>query len=156
MRSLAVICTHGRPGHVAAALEVAERDEAPVALHPPGPAGVASGEPPEIEMADGGPSRSPTSRSRSSTRRATRPARSACTARTSTSCSPGDALVASGPVPHEGEFPDFAGQLTAIGEHLLDLPGTTRVLPGHGQETHDRGGREEVRLWVAIAVELPA
>src|SRR5436190_19495927 len=30
---LAVICTHGHPGHVAAALEVAARDEAPVALH---------------------------------------------------------------------------------------------------------------------------
>src|SRR5260370_30191272 len=31
---LAVICTHGHADHVAAALEVAERDEAPVALHP--------------------------------------------------------------------------------------------------------------------------
>src|SRR5262249_59753054 len=30
---LAVICTHGHEGHVAAALEVAARDEAPVALH---------------------------------------------------------------------------------------------------------------------------
>ena len=31
---LAVICTHGHAGHAAAAIEVAERDEAPVALHP--------------------------------------------------------------------------------------------------------------------------
>src|SRR3974390_2114929 len=31
---LAVICTHGHPSHVAAAIEVAGRDEAPVALHP--------------------------------------------------------------------------------------------------------------------------
>ena len=30
---LAVICTHGHPDHVAAALEVAACDEAPVALH---------------------------------------------------------------------------------------------------------------------------
>src|ERR1700722_16562010 len=30
---LAVICTHGHAAHVAAAVEVAERDEAPVALH---------------------------------------------------------------------------------------------------------------------------
>ncbi|MCW2892003.1 MAG: Zn-dependent hydrolase including glyoxylase-like protein, partial [Actinomycetia bacterium] len=30
---LAVICTHGHASHVAAAVEVAERDEAPVALH---------------------------------------------------------------------------------------------------------------------------
>src|SRR5262249_39217659 len=31
---LAVICTHGHEGHCGAALEVAGRDEAPVALHP--------------------------------------------------------------------------------------------------------------------------
>jgi len=31
---LAVICTHGHEAHVAAAPAVAERDEAPVALHP--------------------------------------------------------------------------------------------------------------------------
>jgi|SRR5712692_7291357 len=31
---LAVICTHGHADHVAAAIELAERDEAPVALHP--------------------------------------------------------------------------------------------------------------------------
>ena len=53
---LAVICTHGHAGHVAAALEVAERDEAPVALHP---ADLLSwrevhDDDPEIEMEDGG------------------------------------------------------------------------------------------------------
>ena len=57
----------------------------------------------------------------------------------------GDALAAGGPVPHEGEFPDFARQLTAIGERLLDLPSRTRVLPGHGEETHDRRRRQAVR-----------
>ena len=31
---LAVICTHGHASHVTAAFAVAERDEAPVALHP--------------------------------------------------------------------------------------------------------------------------
>jgi len=31
---LAVICTHGHASHVGAALDVAARDEAPVALHP--------------------------------------------------------------------------------------------------------------------------
>jgi glyoxylase-like metal-dependent hydrolase (beta-lactamase superfamily II) len=47
----------------------------------------------------------------------------------------GDALIASGPVPHDGDFPDFPRQLNSIGEYLLDLPGETRVLPGHGEET---------------------
>ncbi len=31
---IAVICTHGHPDHIAAAIETAERDEAPIALHP--------------------------------------------------------------------------------------------------------------------------
>ena len=54
---LAVICTHGHADHVAAAIELAERDEAPVALHPKDrmlwreahPGDVA-----DIEMEDGG------------------------------------------------------------------------------------------------------
>ena len=50
---LAVICTHGRPGGAASTLEVADRDEAPVALHPRDRT-VWVADPPEIEMADGG------------------------------------------------------------------------------------------------------
>jgi glyoxylase-like metal-dependent hydrolase (beta-lactamase superfamily II) len=45
----------------------------------------------------------------------------------------GDVLMATGPVPHHGEYPDFRAQLSAIGEHLLTLPGPTRVLPGHSE-----------------------
>lgn len=134
---LAVICTHGHASHIAAALAVADRDEAAVALHRSDMVlwrmahdrAVA-----EIEMADGGrfdvadvqlevmhtPGHTPGS--------------------VSLYCADlgvvfsGDALAADGPVPHEGVFPDFARQLTAIGERLLDLPSRTRVLPGHGEE----------------------
>jgi glyoxylase-like metal-dependent hydrolase (beta-lactamase superfamily II) len=134
---LAVICTHGHASHVAAAVEVAERDEAQVALHRADRLlwrTVHDGDP-EIEMADGGRfdvadvqlevihTAGHTSGS------------------VSLYCEglevvfTGDALAASGPVPHEGRFPDFPGQLTAIGERLLDLPLPTRVLPGHGEET---------------------
>src|SRR6516164_4712918 len=35
----------------------------------------------------------------------------------------GHALLAEGPAAQDGEYPDFAGQLTAIGEYLLTLPG---------------------------------
>src|ERR1700758_2289253 len=45
----------------------------------------------------------------------------------------GDALTADGPAPHAGEYPDFPGQLSAIGQELLTLPEETRVLPGHGE-----------------------
>src|SRR6201998_3276340 len=54
---LAVICTHGHASHVAAAVEVAERDEAQVALHQADRLlwrTVHDGGDPEIEMADGG------------------------------------------------------------------------------------------------------
>jgi glyoxylase-like metal-dependent hydrolase (beta-lactamase superfamily II) len=134
---LAVICTHGHPAHIAAAPLVAERDEAPMALH----RGDLlmwrmenGGTEVDIEMAEGGrfdvadaslevlhtPGHTPGS--------------------VSLYCEglevvfTGDALTARGPVPHEGEFPDFPRQLTAIGERLLDLPSRTRVLPGHGEE----------------------
>ena len=60
----------------------------------------------------------------------------------------GHALLASGPVPHDGEFPDFASQLTAIGEYLLTLPGRTRVLPGEGEETTIAAAEKQFDSWV--------
>jgi glyoxylase-like metal-dependent hydrolase (beta-lactamase superfamily II) len=121
---LAVICTHGHARHVAAAVDVADRDEAPVALHRSDRLLWRSvhEDLPEIEMADGGlfdiadvqlevihtGGHTPGS--------------------VSLYCADlgvvftGDALTANGPVPHEGLFADFSGQLNAIGERLLDLP----------------------------------
>jgi glyoxylase-like metal-dependent hydrolase (beta-lactamase superfamily II) len=61
----------------------------------------------------------------------------------------GDALGADGPVPHDGEFPDFARQLTAIGERLLDLPSRTRVLPGHGDEFTIGAAAKRFDGWVS-------
>jgi glyoxylase-like metal-dependent hydrolase (beta-lactamase superfamily II) len=148
---LAVICTHGHAAHVAAAVEVAERDEAPVALHPADRVlwrMSHDGADPEIEMADGGrfdvsdvqleviksPGHTPGS--------------------VSLYCADlevvftGDALSARGPVPHEGEFADFPSQLNAIGERLLDLPPRTRVLPGHGEESTVGDAAKRFDGWV--------
>jgi glyoxylase-like metal-dependent hydrolase (beta-lactamase superfamily II) len=148
---LAVICTHGHASHVTAAVKVAERDEAPVALHRADRLlwrVVHSEDDPEIEMADGGrfdvadvqlevihtPGHTPGS--------------------VSLFCDDlkvvftGDALAARGPVPHEGEFTDFPGQLTAIGERLLDLPSRTRVLPGHGEESTISDAAKRFDGWV--------
>ena len=61
----------------------------------------------------------------------------------------GDALAANGPVPHEGIFADFPGQLTAIGERLLDLPPQTRVLPGHGEESTIGDAAKRFDGWVS-------
>ena len=148
---LAVICTHGHARHVAAAVEVAEGDEAPVALHRSDLLFwrmTYDDVNPEIEMAAGGrfdvsdvalevihtPGHTPGS--------------------VSLYCEDlevvftGDTLATVGPVPHDGEYPDFARQLTAIGERLLDLPPATRVLPGHGEETTIGDAAKRFDGWV--------
>lgn len=149
---MAVICTHGHPAHVAAALEVAARDEAPVALHRKDVLVWREAHPseqPDIEMEDGGifevagvtlevlhtPGHTAGS--------------------VSLYCEElevvfsGDALLAGGPAPHDGEYPDFAGQLSAIGQELLTLPEETRVLPGHGEELTVATAGKRFDSWVA-------
>ncbi len=148
---LAVICTHGHGAHTGAALEVAERDESPVALHPRDRLfwrEVHGDQLPEIEMENGGafevagvtlevlhtPGHSPGS--------------------VSIYCEDlgvvfsGDALSADGPCPHDGGFPDFAGQLSAIGAELLTLPGETRVLPGHDEESTIAMAEKRFDSWI--------
>jgi glyoxylase-like metal-dependent hydrolase (beta-lactamase superfamily II) len=157
---LAVICTHGHATHVAAAPAVAARDEAPVALHPRDRLvwreAHRDGDP-DIDMEDGGifevadaslevihaPGHSPGSVCLYSEELGAVLA--------------GDVLMASGPVPHHHEYPDFPAQLSAIGEHLLTLPGPTRVLPGHGEETTVSAAQKRFDSWVTAGpVHLPA
>jgi glyoxylase-like metal-dependent hydrolase (beta-lactamase superfamily II) len=154
----AVICTHGHARHVAGAVEVAARDEAPVALHN-ADRGLwrdhySSDEDPEIEMEDGGifgiggvslevmhaPGHT---------------AGSVCLyCEDLDAVFTGDVLAAGGPVAHDGEFPDFARQLSSIGEHLLTLPGRTRVLPGHGKELTVATAEKRFDKWVAAGPSL--
>jgi glyoxylase-like metal-dependent hydrolase (beta-lactamase superfamily II) len=149
---LAVICTHGHADHVAAALELAERDEAPVALHPRDRMlwrEAHPGEEADIEMEHGGvfevadvqlevihaPGHT---------------AGSVCLyCEDLGAVFTGHVLLAEGPAPQDGEFPDFAGQLTAIGESLLTLPADTRVLPGHGPETTIAAAEKKFDAWVS-------
>ena len=148
---LAVICTHGHASHVAAAVEVAGRDESPIALHPRDLLqwrGAKAGDDPEIDMEDGGifevadvtlevihaPGHSPGS---------------VCIySEDLQAVFAGDVLSADGPVPHENEFPDFARQLSSIGGHVLTLPGPTRVLPGHGDEFTVSTAEKRFDSWV--------
>ena len=149
---LAVICTHGHATHVAAALDVAERDEAPVALHPRDRNLWREAHPDEaadIEMEDGGvfevadvqlevihaPGHT---------------AGSVCLyCEDLGAVFTGHVMLAEGPAPQDGEFPDFARQLNAIGESLLTLPPETRVLPGHGPETTIGAAEKNFDSWVA-------
>jgi glyoxylase-like metal-dependent hydrolase (beta-lactamase superfamily II) len=152
---LAVICTHGHAAHVEAAVEVAERDEAPVALHRSDRfewrvVHSDKDDDPEIEMADGGSFEVGDVRlevlhtpghSRGSVCLYVEDLDAVFT---------GDTLNEGGPCPHDGEFPDFPVQLTAIGEKLLDLPADTRVLPGHGPETTIGDAAKRFDNWVTV------
>jgi glyoxylase-like metal-dependent hydrolase (beta-lactamase superfamily II) len=152
----AVICTHGHHKHVAAAFDVAKRDDAPVAVHPGDrlPWRDAHGTTePDIEMEDGGvfevadvtlevlftPGHSSGS--------------------VSLYCEElgvvftGDALTSAGPVPHEDFFPDFPQQLSSIGAGVLTLDGQTRILPGHGDETTVAVAERRFDSWVSAGPE---
>jgi glyoxylase-like metal-dependent hydrolase (beta-lactamase superfamily II) len=148
---IAVICTHGHPGHAAAAVEVAARDEAPVAVHPKDRVYWREAHPdddPDIEMEEGGvfevadvalevihaPGHTPGS---------------VCLySEDLRAVFVGDALSAAGPVPHDNDFPDFARQLSSIGEQVLTLPGQTRVLTGHGDELTVTAAEKRFDSWV--------
>ena len=148
---LAVICTHGHATHVAAAIEVAERDEAPVALHRLDRLVWRSThkDPAEIEMDDGGLFDVADVRLEVIHTGGHTPGSVSLYCEDLGVVFTGDALTANGPVPHEGLFADFPGQLNAIGERLLDLPPQTRVLPGHGEESTIGDAAKRFDGWVA-------
>jgi glyoxylase-like metal-dependent hydrolase (beta-lactamase superfamily II) len=149
---LAVICTHGHPAHVAAAAEVAERDEAPVALHPDDRVlwrmSHVGGSDPEIQMADGGRFDVADVQLEVIRTAGHTPGSVSLYCAGLDVVFTGDALSARGPVPHQGAFGDFPAQLTAIGERLLDLPPRTRVLPGHGEESTIGDAAKQFDGWV--------
>jgi glyoxylase-like metal-dependent hydrolase (beta-lactamase superfamily II) len=156
---LAVICTHGHPSHVAAAIEVAERDDAPVALHPADRLHwrvAHRDKAADIEMADGGlfdvaDVQLEVIQTPGHTRGSV-----------SLYCEDlevvftGDALLATGPAPHDGEFPDFTAQLNTIGERLLTLPASTRVLPGHGEESTIAAAAKQFDDWAVAGPAVDA
>ena len=148
---LAVICTHGHASHVTAAIEVAERDEAPVALHPADRLHWRATHPDDaadIEMADGGRFEVADVALEVMHTAGHSPGSVSLYCADLGTVFTGDALLATGPAAHEGEYPDFPGQLTAIGERLLGLPPGTRVLPGHGEETTISAAAKRFDGWV--------
>jgi len=148
---LAVICTHGHAGHVTAALEVAERDEAPVALHA---ADLLSwrevhDEDPEIQMEDGGAFDVAGARLEVLHAPGHSPGSICLYSEELGVVFAGDALSKRGPVPHEDDYPDFSRQLSSIGGEILTLPEDTRVLPGHGDELTVNYAEQHFNAWAA-------
>ena len=156
---LAVICTHGHADQVAAAMDVAERDEAPVALHPRDRAlwrEAHPGQDADIEMEDGGVFDVADVRLEVIHAPGHTPGSVCLYCEDLGAVFTGHVLLAEGPAPQDGEFPDFAGQLTAIGESLLTLPPDTRVLPGHGPETTIALAEKNFEAWVAAGPDPSA
>ena len=154
---LAVICTHGHADHVAAALEVAERDEAPVALHPkdrPLWREAHPGEEADIEMADGGIFEVADVRLEVVYTPGHTPGSVCLYCEDLGAVFTGHVMLAEGPAPQDGQYPDFAQQLNAIGEYLLTLPAETRVLPGHGRQTTIAAAEKKFDSWVAACLVL--
>lgn len=148
---LAVICTHGHANHVAAAVGVAERDEAPVALHATDRSfwREVHDADPDIQMEDEGRFgvagveleviHAP-GHSRGSVILYCEDLNAAFT---------GDVVGEDGPVPHERDFPNWGRQLDAIGAAVLTLPSDTRLLPGHGHEFTVAVAEKRFDSWVA-------
>jgi glyoxylase-like metal-dependent hydrolase (beta-lactamase superfamily II) len=155
---LAVICTHGHASHTAAAVEVAGRDDALVALHPRDMLLWREVHPDDdagIEMADGGIFEVGDVRLEVIHAPGHTPGSVCLYCEELEAVFSGDVLLATGPAAHEGKFPDFPAQLTAIGERLLTLPGHTRVLPGHGEETTVAAAEQRFDSWVTAGLPLP-
>jgi glyoxylase-like metal-dependent hydrolase (beta-lactamase superfamily II) len=149
---LAVICTHGHEGHTAAAVAVAARDEAPVALHPADKIAwreVHSGGDPEIEMDDGG--KFEVADVTLEVLHSPGHSRGSCCLY----CEEldvvfsGDVVTENGPVPRDDGFPAWSKQLDAIGAQVLTLPPETRILPGHGDELTVAVAEKRFNSWVA-------
>jgi len=148
---MAVICTHAHGGHAAAAVAVAARDEAPVALHPSDRQAWRDlhDHDPDIEMADGGMFEvagvtlevlHAPGHSRGSVVLYCAELEAAFT---------GDVVTAAGPVARADGFPDWGRQLDAIGGEVLTLPAQTRLLPGHGEEFAVADAERRFDSWVA-------
>jgi glyoxylase-like metal-dependent hydrolase (beta-lactamase superfamily II) len=149
---LAVICTHGHAGHSGAAVDVAKRDEAPVALHPGDRLAwreVHSGEDPEIEMEDGG--KFEVADVTLEVLHAPGHSRGSCClyCEELEAVFTGDVVAETGPVPRDEGFPNWGKQLDTIGAKVLTLPSDTRILPGHGGEFTVAMAEKRFDSWVA-------
>jgi len=151
-RLAGVVCTHAHNDHINAAVDVAERGDAPIWLHPADLELWAMTFPdrrPSRDLLDGmrvevagtaltvihTPGHSPGS---------------VCLADTEAGLLfSGDTLFKGGPGATGRSFSDFPTILHSISERLFRLPGPTIVHPGHGESTRIGDESPHYEEWVA-------
>ncbi|MBG0815131.1 MBL fold metallo-hydrolase [Planomonospora sp. ID82291] len=134
---LAVICTHGLPDHVGAAIEVAARDEAVVAMHPKDKPLWRRTWPdtwPDIELEDEGVFAVADVELEVMTTPGVTLGGISLYCEALDAVFTGKTLLADGPGRLGGEYPALADQLSTIGGRLFTLRHDIRVLPAHGEE----------------------
>jgi len=154
---LMVICTGGYDDHTAAAPEVAERDDAPIALHSRDRLRWKEKHPDvdvDVSVENGGVFEIGDVQLRVIHTPGNSPGAISLYSEELEAVFTGATLLASGPGPTaDGKFPDFATQLTSIGEHLLVLPENTRILPARGEETTVSELEPHFDAWVSQGAE---
>ena len=150
-RVTAVLCTHGHNDHVNAAVELAERVDAPIYLHPADRMlwdAIHPQRAPDRSLADGDvvaaagaqlrvlhtPGHSPGSVSLYDERGWV---------------FGGDTLFNGGPGATGFRYGDFGQIIDSIRDRLLVLPHVTRVLTGHGEETTIGAEAPHLDDWIA-------
>jgi glyoxylase-like metal-dependent hydrolase (beta-lactamase superfamily II) len=136
--TLAIIATHGHNDHINAARSLGQELDAPVWLHPDDRMlwrDVYPSDPPDGELTDG--MRVPVADFDLEVIHTPGHSPGGCCLydRAHAVLFSGDTLFAGGPGATGRSFSDFPTIIASIRDRLLVLPGVTRVLTGHGDET---------------------
>jgi glyoxylase-like metal-dependent hydrolase (beta-lactamase superfamily II) len=149
-RVIAIVCTHGHNDHINAAVELAERVNAPIWLHPDDRMlwdEVHPGRPPDGDVVHGGlvpaggvelrtihtPGHSPGS---------------VCLYDGAGTLYSGDTLFRGGPGATGRSYSDFGVIIASIRDRLLVLPPTTIVHTGHGDDTAIAAEAPHLQEWI--------
>jgi glyoxylase-like metal-dependent hydrolase (beta-lactamase superfamily II) len=151
-RLAGIICTHGHNDHINAAAALAERFGAPVHLHPQDRMlwdVVYPDRAPDHDLADGQVVKVAGTELRVVHTPGHAPGAVCLYAPELGTLFSGDTLFRGGPGATGRSFSSFPVILDSLRDRILTLPGDTRVLTGHGDETTVGAEAKDYDAWVA-------